>query len=100
VTDVYLNGEDARIVREGDINLHWLGAKYPVNSPSGIVTKPPKPGFVGFGSTHPGDIQGFLAGFIQGVISIRSALTVAAGLKGGGGPTRSLNGFSQTGGDV
>ena len=45
----------ARIVCEGDMNLLRVGAKYSVNMPSGIVTKPPKPGFVGFGSTYLGD---------------------------------------------
>jgi len=64
------------------------------------VTKPPKPGFVGFGSTCLGDFQEFLGGFIEGVIFLRSALVVVAVLKGGGGPTGSLSYFSQGGGDV
>jgi hypothetical protein len=29
------------------------------NMPSGIVTKPPKPSFVGFGSTYPGALGFF-----------------------------------------
>jgi hypothetical protein len=61
--------------------------------PSGIVTKPPKPGFVGFGSTCLGDYQDFLAeyfsvlpgegAFIEAVIFLRPALIFVAGLKGG-----------------
>jgi hypothetical protein len=63
---------DARVVCEGDMNLLRDGAKYSVNMPSGIVTKPPKPGFVGFGSTYLGDYQEYFsvlpreAAFIEG----------------------------------
>ena len=55
---------DARIVCEGDVNLLRVGAKYSVNMPSCIVTKPPIPGFVGFGSTYLGDYQEFLGGIV------------------------------------
>lgn len=62
--------------------------------------KTAKTGFVGFGSTSLGGIQDFLGGFIEGVIVLRSALMVATGLKGVGGPTNSLNYFRQGGGEV
>jgi hypothetical protein len=60
--------------------------------PSGIVTKPPKPGFVGFGSTYLGDFPKCLAeyfsvlpggGLYRGGIFLRSALATAVGLHGG-----------------
>jgi hypothetical protein len=60
------------------------------NMPSGIVTKPPKPGFVGFGSTYPGDYQELFSvlldevAFIEGVIFLRPALEVDWGSKGVG----------------
>jgi hypothetical protein len=47
------------------MNLLRVGAKYSVNMPSGIVTKPPKPGFVGFGSTYLGGYQKFLAEYFS-----------------------------------
>jgi len=56
---------DTRFICEGDMNLLRVGAKYSVNMPSGIVTKPPKPGFVGFGSTYLGDYQKFLAEYFS-----------------------------------
>jgi hypothetical protein len=75
--------------------------------PSGIVTKPPKPGF---GSTYLGDYQDFWTGyfsalpgeaaFIEGLFFPDGAIVVAIGLEGGGGPTESLNESSQGGGDV
>jgi hypothetical protein len=84
---------DARVVCEGDMNLLRVGPKYSVNIPSGIVTKPPKPGFVGFGITYLGDYQEFLdglflgftggGGLYRGGIFLRSALATAVGLHGG-----------------
>jgi hypothetical protein len=81
-----------------------------VNMPSGIVTKPPKPGFVGFGSTYLGHFQVFLVefflcfagrgGLIEGLFVPDGAIVVAIGPKRGGGPTKSLNESSQGGGDV
>jgi hypothetical protein len=90
VTNVYMNGDDARIVCEGDVNFLWIGPKFSVNMPSAIVTKPPKP--VSSVSAVPtwGVIRNFfqfcpgVAAFIEGVIFLRSALFVIAGLKGGG----------------
>jgi hypothetical protein len=35
------------------------------NMPSSIVTKPPKPGFVGFGSTYLGGYQKFLGDYFS-----------------------------------
>jgi hypothetical protein len=75
------------------MNLLRDGAKYSVNMPSGIVTKPPKPGFVGFGITYLGDYQEFFsvllgeAAFIEGVIFHRSALVAAMVCKGGAMPS-------------
>jgi hypothetical protein len=66
VTKAYTNEEDARKVCDGDINLQRLYAKFPENSPSGIVTKPPKPGCVGFGSTYVGHFQNFWAALSRG----------------------------------
>jgi hypothetical protein len=74
---------------------------------TGIVTKPPKPGFVGFGSTYLGDYQDFLAeyfsglpgegAFISGVIFLRPAPIIAAEPKRVVGPTKSLNDSSHGG---
>jgi hypothetical protein len=83
-----MNGDDARIVCEGDVNLLWIGPKYSENMPGGIVTKPPKP--VSSVSAVPtwGVIRNFfqfcpgVAAFIEGVIFLRSALIVVAVLKG------------------
>jgi hypothetical protein len=58
------------------------------------VTKPPKPGFVGFGSTNLGHFQEFLAeyftgrpgegAFIEGLFFPDGAIVVAIGPKGVG----------------
>jgi hypothetical protein len=48
------------------MNLLGVGSKFPENIPSGIVTKPPKPGFVGFDSTCLGDIREFLGRLYTG----------------------------------
>ena len=50
------------------------------------MTKPPKPGFVGFGSAYLGGIQEFLAAFIEGPIFLRSALDKGLVCKGVVGP--------------
>jgi hypothetical protein len=58
------------------------------NMPSGIVTKPPKPGFVGFGSTYLGHFQEFFSvlpgegAFIEGLFFPDGAIVVAVGPKG------------------
>jgi hypothetical protein len=95
---------DTRIVCEGDVNLLGEGPKFPENIPSSIVTKPPKPGFVGFGSTYLGHFQEFFS-----VLRTRRPYrggnfsTVSPDrcnrAKRGRCPTKSLNDFSQDGGD-
>jgi hypothetical protein len=70
------------------MSLRWVGAKYSVNMPSGIVTKPPKPGFVGFGSTYLGDYQEFFsvlpreAAFIEWVFFRTGPSLLLSGWKG------------------
>ena len=70
------------------LNITKIDARGFRECPSGIVTKPPKPGFVGFGSTYLGDYQKFLGeiflgfagvvGLYRGGIFLRSALVVIA----------------------
>jgi hypothetical protein len=83
-----MNGDDARIVCEGDVNLLWIGAKYSVNMPSGIVTKPPKPVSSVSAVRTWGIFRNFslfcgVGGLYGGGIFLRSAPIIAAGPKGG-----------------
>ena len=90
----------ARIDGEGDMHFPGLSAKLSGNSPSGIVTKPPKP--VSSVSAVPtwGIFRIFWAAFIGGGNFSAVSPGQGLGVQRGGGPTRSLNGFSQGGGDV
>ena len=56
------------------MNLLWVGAKYSANIRSGIVTKPPKPGFVGFGSTYLEGYLDFLAEYFSASLGAGGAI--------------------------
>jgi hypothetical protein len=91
------------------VNLLWIGRKYSVNMPSGIVTKPPKPV-----SSVSAVLAWAFSGFLDRIFLwfagrgrlYRGAICSGRGhrrcyrAKRGRCPTKSLNDFRQGGGDV
>jgi hypothetical protein len=64
-----------RRVRQIVWRFHWVVLNNSGNIPSGIVTKPPKPGFVGFGSNHLVGYQDFWLGRDVLIVSVYSDLS-------------------------